>query len=275
MTSRSTMYFVIACAVCLAVGVLVGYLPTHQSDTNLQHDVNNQDDTLTQVSTINSILNGLYDGVITYGDLKESGDFGIGTFNGLDGEMVALDGNFYQIKADGMSYQVTDDMITPFASVLFFDADQEIPVEKGMNYTQLQDHLEDSIQKKNIFYAIEMEGTFEYVKTRSVPKQKKPYPPLVEVTANQPIFEFDDVKGAIVGFYCPDYIGGLNVPGYHLHFITEDRTSGGHVLELIIKDAELSVDYTSEIRIILPDTEEFNSLDLTESKEEELEEAEK
>jgi acetolactate decarboxylase len=99
-----------------------------------------------------------------------------------------------------------------------------------MNYTQFQDYLEGAIKEQNIFHAVKMEGTFSYVKTRSVPGQEKPYPPLVEVTANQPTFEFHDIEGTIAGFYCPDYVEGLNVPGYHLHFITEDRTAGGHVL---------------------------------------------
>ncbi len=177
-------------------------------------------------------MGGLYEGVITYGDLKDYGDFGLGTFEGLDGEMVALDGNFYQIKSDGVAYPVDDDMTSPFACVIFFDADREIPVWKGLNYTQFQDYLEGSTQVKNIFHAVKIEGTFGYVKTRSVPGQEKPYPPLVKVTANQPTFEFHDIECTIVGFYCPDYVEGLNVPGYHLHFITEDRTAGGHVLEL-------------------------------------------
>lgn len=248
---------------------MAGYLPGYYSG------IQNQGDSLTQVSTIDAILNGLYDGVITYGDLKEYGDFGIGTFEGLDGEMVAVDGKFYQIKADGVAYPVTDDITAPFACVIFFDVDCELTVWEGMNYTQVRDYLDESIQEKNIFHAVKMEGTFSYVKTRSVPGQEKPYPPLVEVTANQPTFEFHEIEGTIVGFYCPDYVEGLNVPGYHLHFITEDRTAGGHVLEFNIKDAELSVDYTSDLHIILPNTEEFNSLDLTEGRKEELEEAEK
>jgi acetolactate decarboxylase len=247
---------------------MVGYAPGHYSEQSPA-------DSVTQVSTIDAILNGLYDGVISYGDLKEYGDFGIGTFEGLDGEMVALNGNFYQIKADGVAYPVTNDMTAPFACVLSFDADRELPIREGLNSTQLQTYLDESIQERNIFHAVKIEGTFDYVKTRSVPGQEKPYPPLVEVTAHQPTFEFRDVRGTIVGFYSPDYVEGLNVPGYHLHFITEDRTAGGHVLEFTIKDAELSVDYTSDFRMILPNTEEFNSLDLTRERKEELEEAEK
>jgi acetolactate decarboxylase len=270
MNSKSKIYFVIVCVICLTAGVLAGYLPGFYSVQN-----QGQGDVLTQVSTIDAVLNGLYDGIITYGELKDYGNFGIGTFGGLDGEMVAVDGEFYQIKADGIAYPVNDSLTAPFACVLFFDADREIPVRKGMNYTHFRDYLSDAIQEKNIFHAVKMEGTFSYVKTRSVPGQEKPYPPLVEVTANQPTFEFHDIEGTIVGFYCPPYVEGLNVPGYHLHFITEDRKAGGHVLEFVVTEAKLSVDYTSELHIILPNTEEFNALDLTKSKKEELEEAEK
>jgi acetolactate decarboxylase len=166
-------------------------------------------------------------------------------------------------------------MTVPFAAVTFFDVDRELPVSEGMNYTQLQAYLSDSIEERNIFYAVRIDGTFDYVKTRSVPGQEKPYPPLVDVTANQSTFDFHDVHGTIVGFYSPDYVGGLNVPGYHLHFVTDDKKAGGHVLELEIEDAQLAVDYTSDIRIILPNTDEFNSLDLAQNKGEELEKAEK
>lgn len=114
MDSKPKLYVVIACIVCLTAGIFAGYLPGYYSHQNMV------DNTLTQVSTIDAILNGLYDGVITYGELKGYGDFGIGTF-----------------------------------------------------------------------------------------------------------------------------VEGLNVPGYHLHFITEDRTAGGHELEFVVKDTELTVDYTS------------------------------
>jgi len=87
----------IVCLICFAAGALAGCLSDYPADQG-------RDDALTQVSTIDAVLNGLYDGVVAYGDLKECGDFGIGTFEGLDGEMIALDGDFYQIKADGAAY---------------------------------------------------------------------------------------------------------------------------------------------------------------------------
>ncbi|VUT23751.1 MAG: Alpha-acetolactate decarboxylase [Candidatus Methanolliviera sp. GoM_asphalt] len=232
-------------------------------------------ETLTQVSTIGALLNGVYDGGVSFGDLKRYGDFGIGTFNGLDGEMVALDGEFYQIKSDGSVYKVKDSMKTPFANVTFFDGDREVKLDEGMNYEDIRDFIDDMIPTKNIFYAIKIDGTFSYVKTRSVPKQVKPYPPLAEVTKDQSIFEFNDAKGTIVGFRSPSYVGGMNVPGYHLHFITEDRRAGGHLLEVKVKDANATMDYTSDLFMVLPSEDDFYRVDLTNIKEEEVEKVEK
>jgi acetolactate decarboxylase len=232
-------------------------------------------ETLTQVSTIGALLNGVYDGDISFGDLKKYGDFGIGTFNRLDGEMVALNGEFYQIKSDGHAYKVKDSMKTPFANVTFFDDDEEVKLDEGMNYADIRNFIDNMIPTKNIFYAIKIDGTFSYVKTRSVPKQMKPYPPLVEVTKDQSIFEFNDVKGTIVGFRSPSYVGGMNVPGYHLHFITEDKRAGGHLLEVKVKDATAKLDYTSDLFMVLPSEDDFYRVDLTNIKEEEVGKAEK
>ena len=235
-----------------------------------------QRETLAQISTIDAILSGVYDGVVDFGTLKKYGDFGIGTFEGLDGEMLGFDGNFYQVKADGMAYAVSDSMETPFASVTFFEVDYKQDLPEGIDYEQLQDFLDGVLPTGNIFYAIKIEGMFSYMKTRSVPAQEKPYPPLVEVTQNQPIFEFNDVEGTIVGFRCPAYVAGVNVPGYHLHFLTKSKDSGGHVLEFEIVEAVASIDYTSEFLMILPgDDSDFYEVDLTQDKQKELEKVEK
>ncbi len=233
-------------------------------------------ETLVQISTIDALLGGVYDGVVTFGTLKEYGDFGIGTFEGLDGEMVGFDGNFYQVKADGIAYPVSYSMETPFASVTFFDADYQEKLPGGIDYQQLREFLDEILPTGNIFYAVKIEGTFSYMKTRSVPGQQKPYPPLVEVTKNQPTFEFTDVEGIIVGFRCPAYVAAVNVPGYHLHFLTNDKSAGGHVLEFQVKEAVAYVDYTSEFLMILPGSDsDFYKIDLTQEKQEELEQVEK
>lgn len=235
-----------------------------------------QRETLIQISTIDALLSGVYDGVMDFGTLKGYGDFGIGTFEGLDGEMLGFDGSFYQVRADGIAYAVPDSMETPFASITFFEIDSTHDLPEGIDYEQLQDFLNGVLPTGNIFYTIKIEGVFSYMKTRSVPAQEKPYPPLAEVTQNQPTFEFNDVEGTIVGFRCPAYVAGVNVPGYHLHFLTKNRDSGGHVLEFQIAEAVASVDYTSEFLMILPGADsDFYEVDLTQDKQEELEKVEK
>lgn len=233
------------------------------------------EDVLFQVSTINALLAGVYDGEITYGELAQYGDFGIGTFNSLDGEMIGLEGRFYQIKADGIAYPVDDSMRTPFAAVTFFEADKIVFSDEALDQTQLEQYLDGLLPTKNIFYAFKIEGIFKYIKARSVPRQNKPYPPLVEAAKDQSIFEFHNIKGTIVGFRCPVYVEGINVPGYHLHFITDDRKAGGHLLECEVENIEIEIDYTSQFYMALPEDAEFYAVNLEEKKQQELEEVEK
>lgn len=262
---------------CLCIVVSLIFLPIYVS-TGCSNAVTNlaQSETITQISTIDALLSGVYDGVMDFETLKKYGDFGIGTFESLDGEMVGFDGNFYQVKADSVAYPATDSMRTPFASVTFFEVDHQENLPEGIDYNQLPDFMNGVLPTSNIFYAIKIEGVFSYMKTRSVPAQEKPYPPLAEVTANQPVFEFNAVAGTVVGFLCPAYVAGVNVPGYHLHFLTNSRYAGGHVLDFTVKQAVISIDYTSEFLMILPGEEsDFYKLDLTQNKQGELEKVEK
>ncbi|MBE3114693.1 MAG: acetolactate decarboxylase [Actinobacteria bacterium] len=233
-------------------------------------------ESLVQVSTIDALLNGVYDGVIDFKTLKIYGDFGIGTFDRLDGEMIGYDNEFYQIKADGKAYPVSDAMTTPFASVTFFDTDRKIRLIDGMSFEGLQEYLDGELPTDNIFYALKIEGTFSYMKTRSVPAQKKPYPLLVEVTKNQPEFEFYDVSGTIVGFYNPPYVSAINVPGYHLHFVTDSKETGGHILDFNIKEAVVYIDETLQFAMLLPNSSsDFYKIDLSQDKQTDLQEVEK
>ena len=232
------------------------------SDQEQQREAEIDRDVLFQASTLDALMVGVYDGAITYAELKDQGDFGIGTFEGLEGEMVAVDGRFYQVKTDGKAYTVSDEALAPFAMVTFFDTDSEAQPEEGLDYDGLKAYIDRLLPSQNIFYAIKVEGEFAYVKARSVPKQDKPYPPLSDVIENQTVFEFNHVRGTMVGYWCPSYIEGINAPGYHLHFITADNSAGGHVLELRLGDVTVSIDDTADLNMVLPDTEEFLQSDL-------------
>ena len=232
-------------------------------------------DTLTQVSTIDALLNGVYDGTISLTDIKKYGNFGIGTYHGLDGEMIVLNGKFYQIKADGIANIPNDEIKTPFVSLVFFEADHTLTVGPFADFKTFEKMVDKIVPTKNIFYAIKLKGLFQYIKYRSVPKQQKPYKPLKEVVANQPVYERKDVQGILVGFRCPSYVKGINVPGYHLHFLNSSHNAGGHVLELAIQEAELMIDEVSNFNLILPDNEDFYQTDLTKDQLETMNTVEK
>jgi acetolactate decarboxylase len=233
-------------------------------------------ETLFQVSTLDALAGGLYDGVMSLETLGQYGDFGIGTFDKLDGEMIESGGKFYQVKADGKAYLQSGAVSTPFACVTFFAVDREEKLAPGLDYPQLQKYLDGKLPTANIFYAIKIEGTFSYIKTRSVPSQAKPYLPLAEVTKNQAVFEFRNVKGTIIGFRCPPYVTGVNLPGYHLHFLTEDKDAGGHLLELTVGEATAFIDDTPAFLMSLPGRDsDFYKLDLAQSQASSLNKAEK
>lgn len=229
-------------------------------------------DTLVQVATIDALLGGLYDGVTTMGSLKGHGDLGIGTFHALDGEMIVLDGRVYRVQADGRAVIVPDHETTPFAAVTFFASDRELEVPAGTDFESFPALVDLPV---NFFHALVLEGRFKAVRTRSVPEQQKPYRPLVEVVESQPVFDFLDVEGVLVGFYCPPFVTGINVPGYHLHFLTADRTAGGHVLDFTVEAGTLKIDTLTRLVLHLPETEDFAAADLQQDRTEELEKVEK
>jgi acetolactate decarboxylase len=232
-----------------------------------QHTSSN---TLFQTSTISALLVGIYEGDTNFRELKKYGDFGLGTVNYLDGEMIGLDGKFYQIKADGVASLIPDSMISPFATVTFFKPENLINLEREMNYQQLQRSLDERLPTKNYPYAIRIQGNFPYLKFRSVPKQTPPYRPLADALKEQSIFELKNVNGTLVGFRTPKYMQGVNLNGYHFHFITANRKSGGHILDGQFKNAKIEVDTISNVQMSLPKTAEFEQANLGDAKSDEI-----
>lgn len=232
-------------------------------------------DVLYQVSTIDALLQGVYDGVLSVAELETHGDFGIGTFDGLEGEMLALDGNYYQIKTDGIAYPVSGEMTTPFATVTCFEADENFRLDEPVNLTELEAFLDLNLPSENLFYAVRVDGNFSYIKARSVPRQEKPYPKLADAVSTQSVFEFENISGTLVGFKAPEYVKGVNVPGYHLHFITADRSAGGHVLDLEMENGDAALDITSAFFIELPTSGDFYNVELGQDLQADLEKVEK
>ncbi|MFH1879083.1 MAG: acetolactate decarboxylase [Candidatus Omnitrophota bacterium] len=232
-------------------------------------------ETVFQTSTIEALIDGMYDGDMTFSRLGLHGDFGIGTFNALDGEMVCLAGGFYQIKGNGAVSPVTGDMKTPFAVMTFFEPDMEQELKDINGIEEVERGIVSLFPSRNIFYAVKITGLFRSMRVRSVRARTRPYPALTEAVKDQSVFEFRDIRGTVVGFWCPDFIKGVNVPGFHFHFISEDRSSGGHLLDCDIARCRLELDYTSGFLMELPGTDDFLKMDLGNEKKAEIHYVEK
>lgn len=216
-----------------------------------------QKDIVYQNAPINALIAGCYSGTMTVHELKQHGDFGIGTLDSLDGEMIVLDHAFYQIKADGRAYLLSDKTTSPFATVTFFDVGQELAPGKTMVFKELTGFLDQKLPSENLIYAIKLEGRFPSIKVRSATRQEKPFPVLTEAIKEQKVFELKDQEGTLVGFRFPQYAEGMNVPGYHFHFLSKDKTLGGHVLDLRVEGARVQIDKIRGFSVALSENEEF------------------
>ena len=218
--------------------------------------------TLFQVSTSGALVQGVYERAVSSNLLLNYGDFGLGTFENLDGEMVVLDGAIYQVRSDGKVTKIEKDVGTPFAVVTHFVADQDQMIENASSFkdlTKICDRYRDS---DNLFYAFRIDGHFGHVHTRAMRETLEGLP-LAKAAAIQPEFEFTGVDGTLVGIWAPQFSSALNIAGYHFHFLSEDRSKGGHLLECSGKHLRIRVERLNDFHLSLPESEEFLRADLT------------
>ncbi len=217
---------------------------------------------LYQTSLMTALLEGVYEGDVTYGELSKHGDFGLGTFNDLDGEMVGFDGIFYQLRSDGSATRVRPEQKTPFAVVTHFTPDRTIDLAEGVGKEQLSAKLAELVDA-NHFVAVRLDGLFKEVRTRTVQVQHRPFPPLTEATARQDVKTFANVSGVLAGFRSPTFAQGIGVAGLHVHFLREDQEAGGHALDFTLRKGTLQVQTLSGLHVELPDTTAFGEAVLT------------
>ena len=223
-------------------------------------------ETIYQVALLQSLTQGYYDGIVKVSELKQHGDTGIGTFEGVNGEMIVLDGKVYQALGDGSVKEADDDETVPFSNVTFFDDDISVTLSKADNVNVLKEQLSQTVEEngKNLFYMVKVSGEFQKMFVRSELKREKPYKSLDQaLSTDQREFHYENIKGTVVALYCPDYMGGLNTPGWHFHFISDDRTKGGHILDLSFETAEAAFDLTESFDLYLSDDEDFQRMELS------------
>lgn len=229
--------------------------------------------TLFQVSTSRSLVAGKYGGIITCEKLLEHGDFGLGTFAGLNGEMIVVDGHIFRIEGSGKISEALPTDEAPFATVTRFDPTVDEPLEATTSFDGLKAHLDKFRRSDNLFYAIRIDGAVNYIKTRAV-CAPEPGATLLDAAKAQHEFEFTGSSGTLIGIYSPSFAGAVSVPGYHIHYLSDDRTQGGHLLQIQTGRVRLRVQELEDFHIALPETEEFLKADLSRDTSNDLNKAE-
>ncbi len=209
-------------------------------------------DTVFQTSMLDALLDGAYEGDLTFAELARHGDFGIGTLQALDGEMVALDGEFFVARADGCVSRVPPDTKTPFAVVTFWEPGGICPLAPATSLEDLLAQLDRCVGPADDILAVRVNGHFARIQARSVFKQSPPYPPLADVTAQQTVFEWTNVNGTLVGFRFPRAARGYDMAGYHLHFLSTDRRLGGHLLDCALAQGAAQHHRSTDLHVEIP-----------------------
>ena len=233
--------------------------------------------TLFQVSTSVALVEGVSQGVVTVGELKRHGNFGLGTFASLDGEMVAVDGRFWRVLAIGDVREATDSDLVPFAVITTFRPERDIELANVNSFQDLSAQLDALRKSDNLFFAVRIDGNFRHVHARAVAQTEAgglADAVVVDAITRQAEFEFRDTEGTIVGFWTPQYAKTINISGWHMHFLTADRLGGGHLLDIAGDAMKVRIQHLDDFRMAIPESPEFLKADLTQDQTKTLDKVE-
>ena len=211
---------------------------------------------LFQASTLDALSSGVYHGSFSLAEIRQHGDFGVGTYEGLVGEMILLNGRFFQMRSNGLLSEATEEQRSPFAVVTHFRPDAQFSIRQA-SLTQVAELIDTVLPSRNFFYAVKIHGPFTAMSTRAIAKQFLPYAPLAQLIPTQSVFNYGGITGTAVGIRSPAFIAGVNQVGYHFHFVSDDLKSGGHALSFTTGEVTVEIQVLRRHLVALPDDEPF------------------
>jgi acetolactate decarboxylase len=248
-------------ALCLSFIFSCTYNDQKIEEKNIQS--NTTENEFYHYSIWTALVNKVYDANLTVKEAKAHGNIGLGTYNGADGELIMIDNVFYHVPSSGEVKLATDSMHIPYLNAAHFNKEFSFEVNEQINYDSLRKRIQQQFPSRNFFYAFKIHGEFDSLKLGSLYKQEKPYQEgLDSLMPKRPTFSHGNIAGTMVGFFCPDFIGDINVAGFHLHFLSDDKKVGGHVMEFRGKNFKVEMDKLTSYRFVLPDTDEFSRVNL-------------
>ncbi|MEP6616452.1 MAG: acetolactate decarboxylase [Ginsengibacter sp.] len=265
MISRKILYTLMSCICWISMSV--------QGQANSQIG---KDGILFQYGLLNGFMGGLYDGVLSIDQLKKHGNFGLGAPDRLDGELVMEKGRIYQTQFTGKTFVPQNSTKSCLAMLCFFNADTAVRSHRSHDVKEAYMFIDSFLKNKNGMYAVRIKGQFEYVKTRAFPPvTSQPYPDITSLMDLQRFFELYKVKGVFVGFKLPSFLDEVSIPGYHFHFLSEDKINGGHVTDFTWKDVEIEIQELHQLQLLLPQTYDFRNFNFQKNRSADLKKLER
>ncbi len=232
------------------------------SFTKAQHTDNGS--CLFHVGLANTLLGGMYDGFYSVDQLKLKGNFGIGAPHRLDGELLILNGRVWQTTHADTTFEAEGSTLVPYAAVHDFNPIASLVLEGSFNRDQLYAYLDSLLAPANGMYGVKVSGTFTTITTRAFPAMNDtPAPTLASIMDRQVLFNHSEIDGALVGYKLPPFMAGMNFPGYHFHFLSDDHRRGGHMVEFTVTNVTIEYDRIHRFEVQLPDSPAFDAFDFS------------
>ncbi|MCD2256949.1 acetolactate decarboxylase [Agrilactobacillus fermenti] len=209
-----------------------------------------KEDVLYQHGTLALLVPGLFSGTLPVGELLKHGDYGIGSVEALDGELIVVDGKPYLAKSTGDVLEVSDDELVPFANV-HYDRPTDKYDRENISQSDLEKEILANHDYHNLFFAVKITGTFKKMQTRAFIGQR-PYPTLAQLADNQRTFEADNIDGTVVGYFTPELYQGIGSAGFHVHFLSDNHKFGGHILGFELAKGTVTLQTFTDLDLHLP-----------------------
>lgn len=202
---------------------------------------------------------GLYEGAVRVRDVRQHGDFGVGQFAALDGELTAIDGRFVRARADGSVEDAKDEDELCFAQLCFFEPSDIWEMTEAGDEAAFEQAFQARVASPNIFWAFHAQGRFASVVATAPPPLAKPFPAFADAVKLRKSFPGTDIEGSMLGFYSPLFTGETGIPGFHYHWLSNDGALSGHVTSFTVTSASVRAMALEENALQLPSTPEYRA----------------
>lgn len=231
-------------------------------------------DEVFQVETIGRLIDGDLSGSMSYGEVMKHGDFGLGTFVDLDGEMAAVDGKCWHFGPGGHGTPVSPETQTPFAVVKFFEPDITFALDGPCTMEELEAAVDAHLPVSDQLCAVRVRGRFRSAHFRVVLRQDEPST-LAKAAETQSEQDMEELDGQLVGFRFPGDSAPVEVPGYHLHLIADGGRIGGHFHGGTMEGMTVEIDLSEHLHLAAHDAMARLDLGASQKTRDEIEAAER